>query len=780
MFRKMDNRTSNKKICEAVCRMNYSSLSDGQLRALSAQLKGQAQSGADPDLLLPEAFALVREAARRTIGMYPYEVQVLGGIALHQGNIAELQTGEGKTLTAVMPAYLNALTGKGVHILTFNEYLACRDAQWMGPVYEFLGISVGSVKEGMQTAERQKAYGSDITYVTAKEAGFDHLRDFLCTCKDSLVHRPFHYAIVDEADSILIDEARTPLVIAGEAGPAAGYAGELALLAKKLRPGIDFVIDGYGDHIHLTETGILQAEKSMGCGNLYDTDNMTLLAGLNCALHAELLLQRDRDYVVSNGKIEMVDTLTGRIAEKRQWPELLQSAVEAKEGLKNEAGGIILGSIAMQHYLSLYSRLAGMTGTAGAAASEFREYYGMDVVTIPTNRKCIRIDYPDLIFTHQEAKQKALVAEIKRAHGTGQPILIGTGSIEESETLAKALSQEGIPCTVLNAKNDEMEAAIIKKAGEAGAVTVSTNMAGRGVDIRLGGEQEQERDRVAALGGLYVIGTNRQESRRMDEQLRGRAGRQGDPGESRFIISLEDELAKKLNAAKLIPARRYPAKQEGSVDDPVVRHAMDQGQRFVEGYNSDLRVQLWKYGFIVEQQRRIIHNKRMDVLLDRVPLNLLREKAPERYQALQADVGEKVLKAAEKQLALHFISRCWAEYLEHIAEIREGIHLVAIAGKNPIHELNRLAVEAFQELLERIDTEILQAFNEIELTPDGIDLEKEGLQSPGATWTYLVSDSPDQFGNGLLLIKAVSNMVSKPLFSIRSVYHRLFGKGSAY
>lgn len=645
------NNEPYRKVLDEINNIKLDCLEDYRLKQMSAELKDQACQGVSKDELLVEALALVREISRRVLGMKPFDVQMMAAIALHQGKMVEMQTGEGKTLAAVMPAYLNALTGQGVHVLTFNDYLASRDAEWMRPIYEFLGLTIGYVKEGMSIAERQQAYLSDITYVTAKESGFDYLRDFLCNEKEKLVHRPFHYAIVDEADSILIDEARIPLVIAGDLPCDVENNVHLATLVRQLKPGVDYEMDQYGKDFYLTDTGLYKAEEMLELDNLYDPKNLQLFTRLNCALHAELLLERDKDYVVRNGKIEIVDEFTGRIADQRHWPDNLQLAVETKEGLISESKGVIMGSIALQHFLTLYPKICGMTGTARTAAAEFKEFYGLDVVVIPTNKPCIRKDYPDMIFSHQEAKQKALVAEIKRVHETGQPILIGTGSVQESERLATDLWESGVSCRVLNAKNDEMEAKIISRAGEPGAVMVSTNMAGRGVDIKLGGQMEQYRDRVVALGGLYVIGTNRYESRRIDNQLRGRAGRQGDPGVSRFFISLEDDLIQRYDIAKLIPARNYPERQEMPVDDSIVQRELQRGQRIVEGYNSDIRRQLSRYAFMLEQQRRIINNKRQDILMDRAPLQLLSAKVPKRYNALCHTLGEKALKITEKQLS---------------------------------------------------------------------------------------------------------------------------------
>ncbi|MCC5465388.1 accessory Sec system translocase SecA2 [Pelosinus baikalensis] len=747
------NIESFRKVLQEINAVKFDSLSDNRLQEISAELKSRACKGVSLDSLLVDAFALVREVSRRVLGMYPFDTQVLASIALHKGKIVEMQTGEGKTLAAVMSAYLNALEGKGVHVLTFNDYLARRDAQWMGPIYEFLGLTIGYVNEGMSITERQKAYSANITYVTAKEAGFDYLRDFLCMEEEKLVHRPFHYAIVDEADSILIDEARVPLVIAGNVQEEEENPLHLSKL-RGFKQGIDYEIDQYKSNVYFTDSGLLRLEKVLGCGNLYDSKNLELLARLNCELYAEVLIERDKDYIVRNGKVELIDEFTGRIAAKRRWPENLQAAVEAKEGLRSEFRGTIMGSIALQYFLNLYSRISGMTGTGSTAAAEFREFYCMDVVVIPPNKLCIRKDHSDIIFTHKEAKQKAIVLEVERVHTTGQPILIGTESVEESELLAIELRKTGIECRILNAKNDEMEAKIIAKAGEVGAVTVSTNMAGRGIDIKLGGEKEQGRDKVVASGGLYVLGTNRHESRRIDNQLRGRGGRQGDPGESRFFISLEDDLIKRYDIGQLIWSREFPQKQEGAVNEPAILRAVIRGQRIVEGYNSDIRRQLWKYSFIIEQQRRIIHNKRQDILWNKISLDVLSSKAADRYCALQAQVGEDILRKVEKQITLYHINKCWADYLDYISYEREGIHLVAIGKKDPLTEFHRIAIEAFDEMMDKIDSEIIRTFNTVAIGEDGIDMVKAGLKGPSATWTYLINDSSNQFSRLPNLIKA--------------------------
>ncbi len=767
-----------KNILQEINTLKLNSLTDSELRSLSMELKTKARSGVSPDGLLVHSFALVRETSKRVLGVYPYDVQVIAGIALHNGKMVEMQTGEGKTLAAVMPAFLNALEGNGVHILTFNDYLARRDAQWMGPVYEFLGLSVAYINEGMQTKERQQAYSADITYVTAKEAGFDYLRDFLCFEKEEISHRSFNYAIVDEADSILIDEARIPLVIAGNVNYDDDNASQLASIIRSLKQDQDYEIDQYEDNAYFTDLGLTHLEEMLKCGNLYAEDNLELLSRLNCALFAETLVKKNKDYIVRNGKVELVDEFTGRVAIKRNWPDKLQAAIEAKEGLISETKGVIMGSIALQHFLSLYPKICGMTGTASTAASEFKEFYNLDVVVIPTNKPLIRKDHPDMIFANKAAKHKALIAEIKRVHETGQPILIGSGSVEESEVIASGLNKEGISCQVLNAKNDEMEAKIISEAGKLGSVIVSTNMAGRGVDIKLGGDKEENRDKIVALGGLCILATNHYESRRIDNQLRGRAGRQGDPGESKFFICLEDDLSKKFEITKMIPSKYIPDEQEGLIDNPSVKKAVMTGQRFAEGYNSDLRRQLWRYSYIVEQQRRIIHSRRQDILLDKVPLDIISSKEAGLYNELRSKVGEEVLRKVEKQITLYHINSCWADYLDFIGYQREGVHLVAIGKKDPLTEFHRIAIDAFNEMMDIIDSKVITSFKSVNITENGIDVQKEGIQGPSSTWTYIINENPDQFSRIPALLKASSTMVKGSLFTIQSIYRRILGKKS--
>ena len=715
---------------------------DGALKDMSQNLLTRARSGTRLEELLVEAFALVREAARRVLGLRPFDVQIIAGIVMHRGKLAEMQTGEGKTLVAVLPAYLNALSGRGVHVLTFSDYLARRDANWMGPVYNFLGLTVGFVQEGMSVGERQRAYASDVTYATAKEAGFDFLRDRLCFEKEDLVHRPFHFAIVDEADANLIDEARVPLVIAGSTTTPKTDHCRMTEIVRGLEPDSDFDTDEYSRNVHLTERGLDRVESQLGCGNLHADENLTLLTGVNLALHAEVLLRRDIDYIVRDGKVELVDEFTGRVAEKRRWPHGLQAAVEAKEGLRIQPEGMIQGSITLIHLLQLYPKVCAMTATARHAAEEFKEFYDLNIVVIPPNRTCIRVDHPDMVFTHKEAKTKALVIEIKDVHATGRPILVGTCSVGESERLAAALQKAGIECRVLNAKNDEWEAKIVAQAGSLNAVTISTNMAGRGTDIRLGGIGERDRQAVAALGGLYVIGTNRHDSRRIDNQLRGRAGRQGDPGSSRFFISLEDDLLKRYGIEELIPPEHRIPRQDEPIDDPVIGREIERAQRIVEGQNFEIRRTLWNYSSVVEEQRKMIHQKRRDVLLGGISSSLLARQAPERFEKLRATVGEEVLRNVERQITLFHIDRCWVDYLAQIDHIREGIHLFSAGGQNPLDEFHRIVADAFHTLMRRIDEEIVKTFNAVEINEEGIDMIREGLVRPTSTWTYLINDNP--------------------------------------
>jgi preprotein translocase subunit SecA len=734
-------------------------LTDTGLTERARTLRSRVLEGSPPEARLAEAFALAREAARRALGQRPFDEQILAGLALAQGKIAEMATGEGKTLAAVAPVFLQALAGRGAHVLTFNDYLARRDAAWMGPVYERLGLSVGVVQERMTVADRQRAYAADVTYLTAKEAGFDHLRDALALEPGERVQREYHFALVDEADSILIDEARIPLVIAGETGDALAGPERLAALVRSLAAGRDYDTDEHAHNIALTEAGTARVETALGGVSLHALENVSLHAQLRHALHAEHLLKRDVDYIVRSGKVELVDESTGRVADKRHWPDGLHAAVEAKEGLRLTTEGRILGQVTLQHFLRLYPRLAGMTATAHTAAEELEGFYGLRTVVIPTHRPMVRIDEPDVVFTHRAAKHAALAAEIARVHAAGRPVLVGTASVGESEELAAALAAAGVAGEVLNARNDEKEAAIVARAGAPGAVTISTNMAGRGTDIRLGGPDEARRDEVAALGGLYVIGTNRHASLRIDQQLRGRAGRQGDPGSSRFFVSLEDPLIRRYGVEQLVSARHLPARQEAPVGSRLLRTEIARAQRIVEDDGFQLRRTLFGYSDIVEKQRRAIQRWRATVLERGEPQHLLAERSAARYGRLLPVVGPSVLDEVERRLLLLAIDRCWSDHLAELREMREDSVLLAFAGRFPLAEFYRQAGESFQALQDRIEDEVVRDFERIEVGPDGVDWEREGLRGPSATWTYLVGENP--FGaSGLMSPAGRTGMVA--------------------
>jgi len=651
-------------------RATFARLSDAELRDAASQTED-----------LPRWIALAATAAFRVLGQDMYDVQLHGALALARGSIAEMQTGEGKTLAAVPAISWFAREHRGVHVMTVNDYLARRDAAWMGGIYNLLGLSVAHVQQGMTPADRRTAYAADITYATQNEIGFDYLRDRIAMRPGEQVHREFHAAVIDEADSILIDEARVPLVIAGGESGDRGLAYVADQVVRGLCLGEHFTIDSGAHNVALTDAGIHAVENALACGSLFDDRNLPVHEAIEEALHAHALLHRDIDYIVKNGVIEMVDEFKGRIALDRRWPAGLHTAIETKEGVAAKSQGMILGQVTLQHLVALYPIICGMTGTAATQSLEFLRVYGLKVETIPTNRPMIRVDDPDVIFPTKAAKEQAVVAEIRRAHAIGQPVLVGTASVADSERLSALL--EGVPHEVLNARNDEREAAIIARAGERGAVTVSTNMAGRGTDIRLGGG-------VVKLGGLYVIGTNKHESRRIDNQLRGRAGRQGDPGLSRFFISLEDDLMV-----------RYGELDARYRDDP------DTLQRLVEGQHLDTRVFLHGYEVPFEGQRNKIHAWRQELLESDMP-------------------------GREKRITLRTIDDLWADHLARASEYRSGVHWVSWSGRDP-----------HREYLLRID----QWFREMEASlVDEIACRVESggadIADRGAVWTYLTTDQP--------------------------------------
>jgi preprotein translocase subunit SecA len=640
-----------------------------------------------------------------------------------------------------------------VHVLTVNDYLARRDAEWMEPVYRLLGLTVGWVAESRTPEERREAYSRDVTYASVNEAGFDYLRDQLVTDLNDRVQSELVTAIVDEADSILIDEARLPMVLAGTVPGEQDPVHTAAAIVRRLRPNIDFEVAADGRSAALTSTGLAAVERELGGIDLYDESNLDQLSAINVALHARALVHRDVDYIVRDGKVELIDEFRGRVAQRRRWPDGLQAAVEAKEGLDATAEGEVLNTITVQAYISLYRNLAGMTATAVLVGHELREFFKLEVAVIPPNTPCIRVDEPDRIYASREEKEEALVAEVVARHKEGRPVLIGTLDVKESETLANALQRAGVPSVVLNAKNDAEEAAIIAEAGKYGAVTVSTQMAGRGVDIRLGGSDQADRERVAALGGLYVIGSARNDSRRVDDQLRGRAGRQGDPGGSVFFVSLEDDLITR-HAPEAIPANPKMDLSDGRIRDETVEFAVEHAQRIAEGVNFELHRNTWRYSVVLEQQRKELAERRERLLTTDIAADLLRERFPEK----SAEVDEETLSRIGRSIALYHLDRCWAEHLAAMADVREGVHLRALGRLDPLDEFHRAAVPAFKRLLPEIERRTLETFEEIDIS-EGWQPADQKLVRPSATWTYLVHDNP--FGSELeRLISAVARRLT--------------------
>ena len=637
------------------------------------------------DLL--DVIAITAVVAARVLHLDMFDVQLQGALALAEGKIVEMQTGEGKTLAAVPAIVWYAKAGQGVHVMTVNDYLARRDAKWMGGIYEFLGLSVGYVQQGMSIEERRDAYACDVTYATQNEIGFDHLRDGLAMYPHEQVHRLFAVAVMDEADSILIDEARIPLVIAGGKEDQEPLAYRVDRLTKFFRRVKHYTLDEYGRNIALTDAGIRAIETSFGCGNLFAEENLALLTAVQDSIHAHALLHRDVDYLVKDGVIESVDEFKGRIAQNRRWPAGLQTAIEAKEGVLLKDQGRILGSVTLQNLIGLYPKICGMTGTAATQADEFRMVYGLEVEVIPTNRPVIRVDHPDVVFRDKWEKEEAVIGEIRKVHATGRPVLVGTRSVEESERLSGRIRD--IVHQVLNARHEEYEAAMIARAGEREAVTISTNMAGRGTDIRL-------EPGVAELGGLHVIGTNRHESRRIDNQLRGRAGRQGDPGSSRFFVSLQDDLFVKYGS-----------------DMERLEHDPESIQRLVEGQNLDIRQFLHKYESVIEGQRQKIGGRRQAILIGGAPCS----------------------SELERLVSLATIDDLWSEYLAAITDLREGVQWLSYGGRQPLYEYLTAVDSLFQQLETRIDEEIPKRL--VEAQEQSADPSQRGT-----TWTYLTTDQP--------------------------------------
>ncbi len=717
---------------------------------------------------LADICAMGREAGRRALGERAFDVQLLGSMAMLQGNVVEMATGEGKTLAAVIAAYGYVVRGSQVQVLTANDYLADRDARWMGPAYRMLGLTVDAVGEASGHDERAAAYRCDVTYVSVSEAGFDFLRDQQVLRAEDAVMPGLYTVIIDEADSILIDEARVPLVLAGSLADAASDASAAATLVAAMRPGRDFEVIDDGRNVQLTDTGAALVERAWGGIHLYAPDNLPKLTAVNLALHARALLAVDVDYIVKDGRIALVDEFRGRVARRRRWPDGLQAAVEAKEGLAATDEGEILATITVQAFIALYPTVAGMTGTAATVGEELREFYRLEVAVIPPNTPNVRVDEPDRVYATVEEKEEALSAEVAAAHETGRPVLVGTLDVAESERLAALLQDRGIACTVLNAKNDAHEAAVIAEAGGRGAVTVSTQMAGRGTDIRLGGSDGADRAAVAELGGLYVIGAGRHDSRRVDDQLRGRAGRQGDPGGSVFFVSREDELIVRHG-----DGIGGTTAGDGRVTGPHVDWAVGHAQRVAEGVDFEIHRNTWRYGVLIERQRQVLARRRSALLTTDAAAELLREgkarfpadpgtvaagqwtdedgeldgdletvTVAERYAEVVAAIGEQAAEEVARQIALHHLDRGWADHLGMLANVRDGVHLRALGRQDPLDEFHRVAVPAFQQMLDEADADTAETFMAARIERPDWTPADAGLERPSATWTYMVHDNP--------------------------------------
>ena len=749
-------------------------LSDSSLANKTNEFKARLAKGETLDDILPDAFAVIREASRRVLGMRQFDVQLIGGIILHRGNIAEMGTGEGKTLVATAPVYLNALEGKGAHVITVNDYLAKRDSEWMGQVYKFLGLSVGLIVHDLDFEQRKIAYNSDITYGTNNEFGFDYLRDNMVSSLDQMVQRPLHYCLIDEVDSILIDEARTPLIISGPGQKSTDNYYVMSKLVPQLKLGEDYTIDEKQKTVAPTEAGVSKMEKMLKVDNLYDTDNLELNHLFVQALRAQAMMERDRDYVVKDGEVVIVDEFTGRLMYGRRYSDGLHQAIEAKEGLQVQRESQTLATITFQNYFRMYDKLAGMTGTAKTEEQEFIKIYGLEVFQVPTNRPVQRKDLPDVIFKTKRGKYRAVVREIERRHATGQPMLIGTTSIEQSEQLSHMLKEAGIVHNVLNAKYHELEAQIVAQAGQKGQVTIATNMAGRGTDIVL-------REGVSELGGLAIIGTERHESRRIDNQLRGRAGRQGDPGSSQFFLSLEDDLLRIFggdNIKKFM--EKMGLEEDEEIRSSMVSSAIQKAQKRVEERNFDIRKYVLEYDDVMNQQRKVVYEQRRKILegqdmkdqilnmvdmlinhgletyanpklypeewdfdalikycekyflapgevkLDEIE-NMSREEigrklmdiAHETYEAREKSIGSSMMRELEKAVMLKVVDSKWMEHLDDMDMLKEGIGLRSYGQRNPIVEYKVEAFNIFSEMQQSmIETIILYLYHiQIQFTP---------------------------------------------------------------
>ena len=830
------NEKQLKRLQPVVERINslepqFEALSDAELRAKTDEFRSRLEDDEDLDDILPEAFAAVREAAKRTLGQRHFDVQLVGGIVLHQGKIAEMKTGEGKTLVATLPVYLNALLGEGVHVVTVNDYLAKRDCHWMGPVYSMLGVSVAAIQHDttfifdsehesddeawkhLNPVSRREAYAADITYGTNNEFGFDYLRDNMVVDLKQCVQRPLYYAIVDEVDYILIDEARTPLIISGPAVEAAEKYKTFARLMPQLHADVDYTVEERERAVTLTDEGISKMERLLGregllkAPDLYDPSNYLLTHYLESALKAHVLFRRDREYVVKDEQIIIVDEFTGRMMPGRRYSEGLHQAIEAKEGVPVQRENVTMATITFQNYFRMYEKLAGMTGTALTEAEEFHKIYELDVIVIPTNKPMVREDSPDQIYQNEEAKFRAVVREIEELHKQGRPVLIGTVSIEKSEHLSEMLQRKGIPHQVLNAKQHEREAAIIAQAGQPGAVTVATNMAGRGVDIALG-------PGVTELGGLHIIGTERHEARRIDNQLRGRAGRQGDPGSSRFYVSLEDDVVRRFGGDRVKGLmERFNLDEDIPIEHSVVNKAIEGAQTKIEGYHFDIRKHLVEYDDVVNKHREVIYDQRRKILeeadlkaniqsmiaeeignltatylasehaeewdleglmggmskilplspeLDAASLakmsraeieQRLREHAESLYEQREQEYGPENMRMLERLVMLRTIDRLWVEHLTAMETMRQGIGLHAVGGRDPLMMYKQEGQATFQSLLAGIAHDVVHLIYRVGIKKEEPPATKSPMaqaaqRSEAATGKKVGRNDPCPCGSG--------------------------------
>lgn len=697
--------------------------------------------------------AALAVASERKLGMRPFNVQSQAVLRLLEGDVIQMATGEGKTLVGAMAATGFALTGKRVHLVTVNNYLAARDAEWMRPLVEFFGLTVASVTEKLGPEDRRSAYLCDIIYAPVNELGFDVLRDNQITSREQTVQARADVALVDEADSVLVDEALVPLVLAGNR-PGEESTGHITNVVSRLREEQDYVIAEDGRTVALTDDGAARVERELGIDSLYSEENIgTVLVKVNLALHAKALLIRDIHYIITDGKLQLIDASRGRVAELQRWPDGLQAAVEAKEGLEVSEGGRILDTITLQELMRRYPLVCGMTGTAVEATDQLRQFYNLQVSVIDRNKELQRFDEADRIYASVDEKSRAIVNEIVAINSTGQPVLVGTHDVAESEDLAAALRERGIEVNVLNAKNDEDEARIVAEAGDVGRVTVSTQMAGRGTDIKLGGADESDRDAVVERGGLAVLGTSRHRSSRLDNQLRGRAGRQGDPGKSVFFVSLEDDVVKQGGEDESLSAR---PDADGLIESKRVRDFIAHCQRVTEGQLLEIHAQTWKYNHLLADQRIIIDERRAKLLDTDQAWQELAERAPERAAELR-DVPAEARERAAREIMLYHLDQAWADHLELMDDVRESIHLRAIARETPIDEYHRIAVREFKDLAQRAVNDAVDTFKTVLIDSDGAHLEDHGLSRPSATWTYMVSDNPLS-GGGNSVLKGIGNI----------------------